>query len=624
MTSRKRTSDLSLEKAVIGAAMRDAKDFGRLAKIIRKPDVFHIFSHQCIWRALSKLHHESQPFDAVNVHEALVKLKLVDDVGPALIVDLWEGAPSLNVDDHAKTIVDLFVKRQSLVWVKKFEDDLSDANSAPVTLIEQAKADLDRLSALSFAAGDGGDDDGAKRYVPFPLEHLPTSLQDFILAASEALYCDPAFIAVPALVSIGAAIGNSRLCSVKETWQEPSVFWAAIVADSSSLKSPSMDLAVAPLWAIQKEMSLEYEENLRYWKRSTEEFNDRRFKKRKEGEDNIGIGSAPEKPNPGKLLVNDITIERLAQVLHQNPQGVCLCRDELAGWFASFGRYGDGKGPGADLPIWLEIFRAKSILIDRKSGDPPTLFIPRAACSVVGTIQPRILQRILSDDFFDSGLASRLLLCMPPRKAKVWTEDVVPQHLYDSYNNIIKELYLGVRETKGGSFEGPKHVNFSKAGKKAWIEFYAEWADRQTHSEGEHAYALAKLEAYCARFALLLCCYAKADHPFRREEITEGHVKCAFGLVQWFAGEAERVYSMVREPAEKQGRERLVDFIRAMGGEINVRRLMRANPSKYRTADDAGRVLDNLAERGIGKWISKSTTEKGGSPTRTLQLLPDT
>lgn len=624
MTTRKRKSDQTLEQAVLGAAMRDEKTFSHLAKIIRKPDVFHSFAHQCVWQALVKLQHDGLPFDPVGIHETLLRMKRLDDVRPDYIVDLWGNAPSTSVDHHAKTLVELFLRRQAVEWLKELGEQLDDVAAAPIPLLEKAKADLDRLTALSFAGDDVAGEGGGKGYVPFPIEHLPTSLQEFVLSAAQALYCDPAFIAVPALVAIGAAIGNSRLISVKETWQEPSVFWAAIVADSSSLKSPSMDIAVGPLWAIQRGMSLDYEDALKYWKRQHDEWSDARYQKRKADDKDPGPGRAPEKPNPGKLLVNDITIERLAQVLWQNPQGVCLCRDELAGWFASFGRYSDGKGPGADLPVWLEIFRAKSLLIDRKTGDPPSLFIPRAACSVVGTIQPRILQRILSDDFFDSGLASRLLLCMPPRKAKIWTEEIVPQSIYDTYNNIIKDIYLTGKDSMEAHKEGAKEIGFTSAGKNAWIEFYSEWADRQTHSDGEQAYALAKLEAYCARFALLLCCYDKAEWPGKKEMVTEGHVKRAFGLVKWFAGEAERVYSMVRDPAEKSDRERLLGFIGALGGSISARRLLRSNQSKYKTTEGATKVLEGLAEKGIGKWITRPTTEKGGYPTRELRISGDT
>lgn len=622
MTTRKRTSDPKLERAVVGACLRDGASFKRCSKIIRRAEVFHAHAHQCCWRAMQKLEHEGQPIDAPTLHDKLAKMKCLDDVGDAYIVELWEAAPSASVEHHAKTLLDLFLKRQALEWLGKLGEQLEDAGEAPVPVLETAKADLDKLTALAFAGDDGPDDERGRGFRPFPIEHLPSSLQEFVLAAAEALYCDPAFVAVPALVAIGAAIGNSRVAVLKETWQEPSVFWAAIIADSSSLKSPSLDIAIAPLWAIQRELSKAYEDDIQYWKRAHEDWQEARFKRRKEQPGTDIIDRAPEKPVPSKLLVNDITIERLAQVLWQNPAGVCLVRDELSGWFASFGRYAEGKGPGADLPLWLEIFRAKSLLIDRKGGDPPSLYIPRAACSVVGTIQPRILARILCDDFFDSGLASRLLLCMPPRKAKVWTENVVPQSQYDSYTNIIRELYLGGLEILSEGQKAPKPILLSKAGKAAWIEFYSQWADRQSSATEEHAFALAKLEAYCARFALLLSCYAKADYPGRREEITEGHVKGAFGLVNWFAHEAERVYRMVREPVQKQTQERLVEFIRAVGGSITARRLMRSNPSKYPTSDAASKQLESLAERGLATWKAIPSEETKGPPTRTLVLNP--
>src|SRR5262249_14719903 len=81
-----------------------------------------------------------------------------------------------------------------------------------------------------------------------------------------------------------------------------------------------------------------------------------------------------------------------------------------------------GKGGGTDLPQWLEGYYAGTVVVDRKTGDKPTLFIPRAAVSVTGTITPGMLARMLSPDYLEAGLGARLLMGWPPRRRKVWTE----------------------------------------------------------------------------------------------------------------------------------------------------------------------------------------------------------
>lgn len=616
-------SDSRLEKAVVGAAMRDRTAFQSLAKIIKKPETFSSFSHQVAWKAMAKMNRESLPFDAVTLSETLIKTRNSDDCPPAYLIELWESAPSLDVSHHARTLVDLWLKRQIAETMRQMQDDIGDSNVSPLHVIDRVKAEFERVASHRYESDDTDNENGAKKFHPFPVENVPSSLADFILASAEALGCEPTFIAVPSLVSVAASIGTSRMIALKDSWQEPSVIWAATVADSSSMKSPSMDMAVAPLWSIQREMSLEFESDQNRYKQALDEWNNARFAKHGKGTQGDDAPK-PDRPSPRKLIVSDITVEKLAHVMWQNPQGVVLCRDELSGWFGSFGRYADAAGPSADMSMWLEIFRAKTLVIDRKTSDPPCIYVPRASCSVVGTIQPKVLARILTDQFFESGMASRLLVCMPPKKAKEWNENVVPQVVYDEYANKIREIYVSGQEILASNKGEPKVVTFTPAGKKAWIGFYKEWADRQANADGEYAYALAKLEAYCARFCLLFSVFDKAGNSFRREDVTEGHVRKAFDLVKWFASEAERVYKMIREPAENGSRDKLIDFIKAIGGEVSPRRLLRSNPAKYQDADSATRVLDGLVEKNLGKWKTVTSEGKGGRPGRVFIATPDT
>jgi hypothetical protein len=92
------------------------------------------------------------------------------------------------------------------------------------------------------------------------------------------------------------------------------------------------------------------------------------------------------------------TIEKLAEILEDNPGGTLVARDELAGWLGSFTRYKAQKG-GTDLPNWLEMHRAGTVIVDRKTAERQTLFIQRAAVSITGGIQPGVLARALTPEF---------------------------------------------------------------------------------------------------------------------------------------------------------------------------------------------------------------------------------
>ena len=50
---------------------------------------------------------------------------------------------------------------------------------------------------------------------------------------------------------------------------------------------------------------------------------------------------------------------------------------------------------GADAAHWLSMYNGESIVVDRKTGNPPTIYVPEALVSVTGGIQPAILHRAL-------------------------------------------------------------------------------------------------------------------------------------------------------------------------------------------------------------------------------------
>jgi hypothetical protein len=69
---------------------------------------------------------------------------------------------------------------------------------------------------------------------------------------------------------------------------------------------------------------------------------------------------------------------------------------------------------GSDAASWLELHRAGTIIVDRKTGIPRTIYVPRAAVSVCGTVQPGTLRRRLTREFFEAGLPARR--CWPRRR----------------------------------------------------------------------------------------------------------------------------------------------------------------------------------------------------------------
>lgn len=453
-------------------------------------------------------------------------------------------------------------------------------------------------------------------FKPFPLEALPEPIREFVRQHAKVFGIDPSYVALPALAAVGSLIGTTRTIKLRRGWAEFAIIWSAIVGDSGTLKSPAFLVAVAYLYRLQKQMKKEFKKALAQYQTDLADYKERKKQSKEDGSD---PGDAPEPPVLKRVVCSDITIEKLAQILEDNPRGVLVARDELAAWLASFTRY--KSSGGTDLPNWLEMHRAGTVILDRKTGDRPQLFIPQAAVSVTGSIQPGVLARALTPEFLDSGFAARILFAMPPKLPKRWTEMEVDPDIEQAYHDLLdKLLLLDFKDDVDG--EKLAHsLPLSKDAKAIWAKFYDEWGEEQASAEGEVAAALSKLEGYAARFALLhhVVAHVGLDSDDIRE-VGPRSIEAGITLCRWFAEEARRIYSTLTESNEERDARRLLEWIRSKGGRTTVKQLQRSNDKKYPTTEAATSVLETLVVAGFGTWEDRPVSGKGGRPTREFLL----
>jgi len=460
-------------------------------------------------------------------------------------------------------------------------------------------------------------------YDPLPVSILPEPLQSYIRQGARALGCDPAYVALPLLSAVGSAIGNTRRIQLKRTWSEPAIVWTAVVGESGTVKSPALDLALHHVRRVQdlelrrhgEAMQLHETEQMTYdrdvaaWKRSKRS-NDPPIK--------------PEEPKARRLICGDATVESLAVLLEDNPRGLLLARDELSGWVGSFDQY--SKGKGADAAHWLSMWSGGQLLVDRKTGDRRMIHVPRAAVSITGTIQPQILQRVLGLEHFENGMAARLLVAKPPRRAKRWTEAEVAQDVEDRVGKMFDRLHSLVANTTADGFQSPVLATLTPEAKDVWVNFCNAHAEEQAALTGHMAAAWAKLEAYCARFALLIHFVRWADHDPTLNDpdrVDEQSVACAEQLVRWFKGQIERVYGTLGETDDERVIRQTIEMIQARGGSISVRDYQRTSRRFANRPDLARQDLKDLEALGYG-WLETIVPgEDGGRPSEVFELAPE-
>jgi hypothetical protein len=398
-------------------------------------------------------------------------------------------------------------------------------------------------------------------YQPFPVDALPGAVVPFVNETAAALGGDPAFVAPHVLVVLGSLLSSKYRLRIKSSWLEPPVVWAVTIGESGTVKPPAWKAVVDPMFANEKGLRAEYEQRCRQHEQAMAEWG-----KHKDDD------PPPEKPLPParrRVVMSETTVEAVAAVLHANTDhantdGILVGRDELAGWLKGFDQYKNGRG--SDVPNWLEMHSAGPVLVDRKGGGAggTSLFIPRAAASVCGTIQPGTFASLMSPAFRGSGLMARLLLSMPPRKPKVWTDADVDPHTAEAYADLLRQLHGLPAPT------GPVAVAMSAEAKALFIEFFNAWNQDLAATRGDMAAALAKLEAYALRLALLHHVVANVNNP-APSPVSAASMQAGITLPRWFAGEARRVYALIGAGRRQQFDELLLHRLRETGGTATPR-----------------------------------------------------
>lgn len=473
---------------------------------------------------------------------------------------------------------------------------------------------VDQVQALNIVSQEP-----QPAYQPFPVDVLPGPLKEFTTMGAASMACDPAYLALPLLSALGASIGNSRRLRIKRGWDVPPIIWSVLIGESGTTKTPAFKLVMRSFYARQGEHLKQYAEDSKQHQIDLSKWEKEMAAWKRDKSLDSEPPEKPSAPQAQRFLVSDTTVEALAPMFLQNPRGLMLSRDELSGWLGSFDRY--SAGAGGDAAHWLSMFNAEPLIVDRKTGIPRTIFVPRASICISGGIQPGPFNRALGVEHRESGLAARLLLGSPPRQPKHWTDDDIDPFVEGDLKLIIDRLFS--LEMLVGEDEEPRPVviDMDDDARNVWIEFYNSHAQEMAELSGDLAAAWSKLEEYAARLALVIhySRWASDDPNLDPETLDEESMRAGIELVQWFKNEAKRIYLMLGESEDSQFLREVVEWIHRKGGRITPRELQQGQ-RKIKTADQARELLKQLIDSGYGNWAPKLPGNRGGRPTEQFIL----
>jgi hypothetical protein len=447
---------------------------------------------------------------------------------------------------------------------------------------------------------------------------LPTSgfgpLRDWLDSAAEAAAAPVDYVALSLLTAASGMIGGRRKASPWAGWVEPCIIWGAIVGDPSVNKTPATDPVRAAVVVAEddkarnyQEAEAKYETDLaasravkKIWERAVE-------KALKAGDEPPAMPRGaiePKRPVRPRCWVSNVTTDKLARILSEDPGGVVAWNNELASLIGSFDRYG---GSGADKGFWLGCYDGRPERLDRvKDG---TIEVPAAAAAVLGTIQPdRLNTLILTGD--NDGFASRFLYAWPAARERKRPR-VAPNQ--DILHGAFKRLASLTAEERILPLEDSAVEAF-----QVWWE---EGHSRDIKAaSGMLAEAYSKLSGGALRIALDLEYIWWSASPGAPEPKYVSYNAVAHALVlvdDWAKPMARRVLAEASVPRSQLQAASLARWIRTTRRTtFNARTALRQHRSSLpgiRDTKDMDEACAALVEAG---WIRAAGTREGDTKGR--------
>lgn len=540
-----------------------------------------------------------------------------------------------SLPDHHPTVNRWFSMASQAGWTAKSETDPvapDGGGSAPATAAQMPNNHFGDFGSFGTGENTWPELDmtllgSGRRHAPvFPTDILGPFWSAWTVKAAQGASAPVDYASTALLACAGAAIANVRWGHAGANWSEPPLIWAALVGSPSAGKSPGMDTALRLIQHIEDQQAANFDTTLRAYETQKQFAAAKRDAWQAQVKTVAKNGGTPpnmpadaEEPLPPvrpRIRVADSTQEKLGALAAALPRGLLQVRDELAGWFGSFDRYGGG---GADRAFAIEMYGGRSYTVDRMKHPEP-LRIRHLSIGVLGGIQPDKISEILNTP--DDGFISRMLWSWPEalpkfKLARTLNDDIAAQKAFAR----LGELATGIGSS--GNPE-PTRVKLSPQAENELEDFGQRMADRAQAVQGMMAGTLGKARGHALRLATVLeflwwCAATSTAEP---KSISEQAVRSAVVLLdQYYHPMAARVFGDASIPASEQQAMALAKHIHAKGlRSFNARNLRREIGRPLQSAKHMDEACTVLVETG---WIRPKKRPHGpGRPASDFAVNP--
>jgi putative DNA primase/helicase len=269
---------------------------------------------------------------------------------------------------------------------------------------------------------------------PFVYDLLPGALRPWIADIAERMQCPPDYPAVAAMVGLAAVVGRQLGIRPKarDDWTVVPNLWGAVIGRPALLKTPAIQEPLKMVAALETNARLEHEQGQKDYA-AQELVRDALAKDAKtrinsavrKGDNALAMAIAtetvdtPVAPARRRYLTQDPTVEKLGELLRDNPRGILIYRDELVGFLRSMEIEGRENARAFYLEAWNGTGAHTTDRIQRG-----TVEVEAACVSIIGAIQPGPLRDYMLGAIVggagDDGMIQRFQLAVWPDAGREW------------------------------------------------------------------------------------------------------------------------------------------------------------------------------------------------------------
>ncbi|BBM87047.1 DUF3987 domain-containing protein [Candidatus Uabimicrobium amorphum] len=492
-----------------------------------------------------------------------------------------------GTEEISEEIINLHQKVKAIYFEDKKSDKfdvndlLKEANGNFSSLVQQyiknassSQTQLERENLIS------------RNKVPkFPICCLPEPLRRFCKEVAEAVDCPTDFVATPLLTVAAGVIGSSKKIQVKKSWTESCAIYSAVVAAPGSGKSPALIKVTDLLKPIEKENIERNNESKEEYLQSLAEYESDIQTWKKDKKKGLAVDSPPQPPEPFYYIrthIADATVESIAEILANNPQGVVLIRDELTAWVKSHNQYKGGNG--SDRQFFLSVWAGASSPVDRKGKAPQYLTDP--FLSITGAIPPKELDT-LKKGMKDDGFLDRILFSYPdPIHSTEWSEKDISVEAETEIQKLFLNLYNN---------NEPKIIEFTEEAKKLWIKWFVSHKKTSLEQAEILQNPLNKMPGQLLRISLILAVIA--DEPL----LTKLTLQNAIEIIKYYKQHLKRVLGILDETADEEKVRKIMNYAKKRSKSvISAQDIYKSHFMGIRKSAPAKELLKWASEQGIG------------------------